>query len=160
MENLGSIERSAELQPLRNEHIDGLLFVERIRKGLKNHTGIDELVKYVRWFWKNHIRPHFFQEEQILLRYLPVGHPLRIKIKEDHTEILEIMHVIDREVELFDLINLARFVESHIQWEERIFFPYYEENLTAAQLATIKKELEENPVKCNIAWTNEFWLTS
>ncbi len=146
------------MQPLSREHHDGLLFVWKIRQGLHNGTNIDKLQKYVRWFWKYHIRPHFFQEEKILLSYLPADHPLGKKLKDDHAEILEILHTIDREVDKFDLVNLAKFIELHIRWEEREFFQYLEENLSSIQLEEINEKLSQHPVSCEIDWKDEFWV--
>ena len=152
------LKRSIQLQPLSREHHDGLLFVWKIRQGLHNDAGMDKLQKYVRWFWKYHIRPHFFQEEKILLSYLPANHPLGQKLKDDHKEILELMLSIDREVERQDLISLANFIESHIRWEEREFFQYLESNLSPAELEDVSKNLNDHPVSCEVEWKDEFWV--
>ncbi len=156
MKDILPIKRSIQLQPLSQEHHDGLLFVWKIRQVLHNNTPIDKLQEYVRWFWKNHIRPHFFQEEKFLLPCLPVNHPLGKKLKDDHTEIRELMLSIDREVERPDLISLANFIELHIRWEEREFFQYLESNLSAAELEDISKKLNDHPVSCKVEWKDEF----
>ena len=145
-------ERSVQLQALSKEHHDGFLFIDKIRQGLVDHINIGTLQKYVRWFWKNHIRPHFFQEEKILLPYLPVDHPLAKKLKEDHTEIRELMLSIDRDVERYDLIDLANFIDQHIRWEEKEFFQYLESNLSAKELEDIFEELNNHPVSCEVEW--------
>ena len=55
--------RSRQLAPLSREHEDGMLFITRIREGLGKYS-IERLSHYTRWYWKNHIRPHFFHEEK------------------------------------------------------------------------------------------------
>ena len=60
--------RSYQLKPLSQEHRDGMLYINRLREGL-GRISIERLNQYTRWYWKNHIRPHFFQEERILLPY-------------------------------------------------------------------------------------------
>lgn len=150
------IVRSMELQALSREHSDGLLFIDKIRQGLYDHISLDKLQQYVRWFWKNHIRPHFFQEEKILLSYMPADHPLVKKLKDDHAEIRELMISIDRDLERYDLIGLANCIEQHIRWEEEEFFQYLESNLSAAELKNIYEELNNHPVSCEVEWSDGF----
>ncbi|NOT50222.1 MAG: hemerythrin domain-containing protein [Chitinophagaceae bacterium] len=159
MESKELINKLDSFKSLTKEHEDGLLFCSRIGQGLRNHTSYDKLAKYVRWFWKYHIRPHFFQEEKILLPHLPGDHPFRDKLKNDHTEILELMHAIDRDAELFDLEMLAKFIEVHIQWEEKDLFPFFTKNLPAGQLAEIEKNLDNHDIDCKEDWKDEFWLS-
>ena len=75
MEKIKPINRSPELAPLSKEHHNALLFVWKIRQGLKNDTSINKLRSYTIWYWKEHTKPHFFQEEKILLPYMPADHP-------------------------------------------------------------------------------------
>ncbi len=158
MDEAKPLKRSIQLQPLSREHHDGLLFVWKIRQGLQNDTHLDLLQKYVRWFWKNHIKSHFSQEEKILLPYLPADHPLGKKLRDDHTAIRELMLSIDKEVERQDLINLSNLIEVHIRWEEREFFQYLESTLPEAELNDISKELNNHPVSCEVEWVEEFWI--
>lgn len=64
---------------------------------------------------------------------------------------------IDREVDRYDLKDLANLIEAHIRWEEREFFQYLEKHLSTQELKTIFEELEKHPVSCNEEWTDEFW---
>lgn len=158
MKDIKPIKRTPHLQPLSREHHDGLLFVWKIKQGISNNTELDRLRKYVGWFWRSHMRPHFFQEENILAKRLPAGHLLSAKLKTDHNEIRELMISIDREAELYDLKDLANLVEVHIRWEEREFFEYLEHLLTEEELEIIFKELEKHPVNCTEEWPDEFWI--
>src|SRR5688572_25988917 len=78
--------RSYQLKPLSQEHRDGMLYINRLREGL-GRISIERLNQYTRWYWKNHIRPHFFQEERILLPFMPADHPLSVKLLDDHAYI-------------------------------------------------------------------------
>ena len=147
--------RSIQLQPLSQEHDEGFLFVQEVRQGLLNDTSIIKLQKHVRWFWKQHVRPHFFQEEKILLPYLPADHPLAKKLKDDHTEIRELMLSIDRDADRYDLTGLINLIERHIQWEEREFFQYLESTLSITQLENIYEELNNHPVSCTVEWKDD-----
>lgn len=160
MNEIKPIKRSIQLQPLSREHHQGLLFVWKIRAGLKNNTSIDELRKYTGWYWRNHIRAHFFQEEKILFPYLPVSHPLGKKLKEDHDYIKEIILSIDKEPDRLDFIHLSDLIETHIRFEEREFFNYLEQILSRQQLEEIYAQLEKHPVSTEEEWKEEFWVNN
>ncbi len=163
MMEIKPIKRSVELQPLSREHHDGLLFVWKIRQGLKNGTNTDKLVDFVSWYWKNHIRPHFYQEEKILIPFV-LHSDLSIKMKTEHENIREIIIDIDKDPVRGDLVRLSDLIEKHIRFEEREFFPYIESVLSPAQLADIHLQLESHTleVHCNRptlnSWTDEFWV--
>lgn len=152
-----TITPSSTFQSLICEHHHALLFTSRLSQGLNNHTDTDTLVKYVRWCWKNHIRSHFFQEEKIILPYLPGNDLLGKKLKEDHSEIMELMISINNDVDAFDLASLAAFIESHIRWEEKVFFGYLESKLSPSSLAEISERLKHHLTHDEIDWTVKFW---
>jgi hemerythrin-like domain-containing protein len=159
MNEIKPIKRSVQLQPLSREHHEGLLFVWKIRQGLNNNTPIEQLEAYTRWYWKHHIKPHFFQEEKVLLSYMPLSHPLIHRVKEDHDYIGELILSIDKEADRHDFISLANLIEKHIRFEERDFFQYLEEHLSEKQLTEIFEQLEKYPVSCGEQWKEEFWIT-
>ncbi|OSZ77059.1 hypothetical protein CAP36_11585 [Chitinophagaceae bacterium IBVUCB2] len=158
MNEIKPLKRSLQLQPLSREHHDGLLFVWKIRQGLTNNTDIEKLRQFVGWFWENHMRPHFFQEEKILMPWLPDLHPLASKLKSDHNEIRELVISIDKEVDQYDLKDLANLVEVHIRWEEREFFQFLESTLSVKELDKVSEELNQHPVTCQNEWKDEFWV--
>lgn len=152
------IRRTPQLQPLSREHHDGLLFVWKIRYGLKHKTAPDLLRKFTGWYWRQHIRPHFFQEEKVLLRYIDAKNHLVERMVEEHLEIKELILAIDQDAERMDFIHLADLLERHIRFEEREFFPYLESHLAPEQLAEIAVGLESHPVCNSEPWIDEFWL--
>ena len=149
------MKRRPELQPLSREHHDGLLFSWKIRQGLKNNTSLDSLASFTGWYWKNHIRPHFFQEEKILFACLP-DHPMMNRVKAEHDLIRELVINIDQDPDSMDMIRLADIMETHIRFEERELFPSLETQLSPSQLAEVKEKLDKHSVSCEI-WTEEFW---
>lgn len=158
MNEVKPIKRSIQLQPLSREHHDGLLFVWKLRQGTSNHTDTDRLQDYTSWYWKNHIKAHFFQEEKVLLPYMPESHPFVLQLKKDHGYIREMMLTIDQDADKFDFIRLADLIERHIRFEERELFAYLEEHLEANQLAAIHEQLGKHPVACHTEWKDEFWV--
>lgn len=150
------IKRSKQLAPLSREHHDGLLFSWKIRQGLENGTSFAKLREYTIWFWQHHIRPHFFQEEKILIPYMPAGHPLAAQLKSEHAHIRELILHLDKEADKQTFTILSDLLDKHIRFEERQLFTFLEEILTAEQLDVIQQQLEEHPVSCE-EWKDEFW---
>lgn len=151
------IKRSNQLAPLSREHHDGLLFVWKIKQGLEKNASLDTMRKYTLWYWKHHIKPHFFQEEKILMPYLPEDHPMGIRLKEEHSHIRELIIELDTDADKRHLHLLCDLLTHHIRFEERELFVFLEELLTPAQLDKVFNELEEHALG-NEKWTDEFWI--
>ena len=151
------IQRIKELAPLSREHHDGLLFVWKIRQGLQNNISIDKLRDYTLWYWKQHIKPHFYQEEKILLPYIPVDQVMAIRLKKEHDHIRELILSLDKEADATTFSLLCGLVTDHIRFEERELFNYLQETLSTAQLNIIFEQLEEHPVGSE-EWKDDFWV--
>jgi hemerythrin-like domain-containing protein len=151
------IKRSPQLAPLSREHHEALLFIWKVRQGLKNGTSIDKLRSYTLWYWKEHVKAHFFQEEKILLPYMPAGHPMTEQLRKEHEQIRELILTLDMETDEQTLTMLCDLVDKHIRFEERQFFNFLEASLNQQQLDTINKELAAHPVSCAI-WEDVFWV--
>jgi len=157
MEEVKPIKRSKQLTPLSHEHHDGLLFVWKLRQGLQHNASINKMREYAVWYWHNHIKPHFYQEEKILLPYMPADHPMANRLKKEHENIRELMLNLDKEADYTTFNLLADLINDHIRFEERELFNYLEQILSIEQLDSIFKELGEHPVSCD-EWKDEFWV--
>lgn len=157
MEETKPIKRSKELAPLSREHHDGLLFAWKIKQGLANDTPLETLVNYTRWFWSNHIKPHFKDEEKVLARFLPNDNPLVQQMIREHEQIRNLVISLDKEPDASSLQLLAEFLNNHIRFEERELFVYAEQVLSPEQLNEIFNELP-NEFHCDAEWKNEFWV--
>lgn len=160
-ETVKPIKRSKELAPLSREHHDGLLFSWKIKQGLDNKTPVEELRKYTMWYWRHHIKPHFFQEEKILLPHIPEGNPMIKRLKDEHDHIRELIIGLDEQADKRSLQVLCDLINLHIRFEERELFAYLEKTLSADKLNEIFTQLEKHPV-CHdepapAGWTPEFW---
>jgi hemerythrin-like domain-containing protein len=153
------IKRSKQLAPLSREHHDGLLFAWKIKQGIANNATVEQMRKFALWYWQQHIKPHFFQEEKILLPYLPADNPMRLRLKDEHDHIRELVIGLDDETEAHKrhLIILSDLVNQHIRFEERELFPFIEQLLTPEQLDKVFTELEAHPLTCD-EWADEFWV--
>lgn len=157
MEEIKPIKRSKELAPLSREHHDGLLFVWKIKQGLANGTALETLCNYTRWFWSNHIKPHFKDEEKVLVKFLPADNDLVQQMFKEHALIRDLIISLDKIPDAGSLQLLANLINDHIRFEERQLFAYAEENLTTEQLDEIYKELPHDS-SCNTEWKDEFWV--
>jgi hemerythrin-like domain-containing protein len=157
MEEIKPIKRSKELAPLSREHHDGLLFAWKIKQGLANGTSIETLCNYTRWFWTNHIKPHFKEEEKVLVKFLPKDNALVKQMFKEHAQIRDLIITLDKEPDPSSLQLLAEFVNNHIRFEERELFAYAERTLTSKQLNEIYKELP-GELQCDTEWKDEFWV--
>ena len=157
MEEIKPIKRSKELAPLSREHHDGLLFAWKIKQGLANGTPVETLCNYTRWFWTNHLKSHFKNEETVLVRFLPADNSLVLQMFKDHEQIRDLIISIDKEPGSNSLKLLADFVNNHIRFEERELFVYAEKTLTQEQLNEIYKELPHD-LNCETEWKDEFWV--
>jgi hemerythrin-like domain-containing protein len=157
METKQPLKRSAELAPLSREHHDGLLFVWKLREGVKQNIAPGRLKDFTIFFWQQHIKPHFYQEEQVLAKYIPQENLLLQQMREEHALIRETMLSLGIDASAANFTSLADILDKHIRFEERQLFQWAEENLTKEQLQEISKQLEEHPLTC-AEWTDEFWL--
>jgi hemerythrin-like domain-containing protein len=162
MEKMRPIKRSKELAPLSREHHDGLLFAWKIKQGLLNETPLETIVNYTRWYWSNHLVPHFILEEKVFVKFLPAEDPMVAQMFREHTQIRHLIMSLDKEPNSDKLRSLAEFINKHIRFEERRLFGYAEQVLTAGQLNEIYNELPGG-TRCDTGpgidvWKDEFWI--
>ena len=157
MEDIKPLKRSKELAPLSREHHDGLLFAWKIKRGLANGTSIETLCNYTRWFWSNHIKPHFKDEEKVLVKFLPGDNALVEQMFKEHAQIRDLVISLDKEPDSNSLQLLAEVINDHIRFEERELFSYAEKTLSPEQLNEIYNELPDE-LQCDTEWKDEFWL--
>jgi len=157
MNEVKPIKRSSELAPLSREHHEGLLFVWKLRQGLQKGIANERLRKFIFWQWQNHIKPHFYHEEKILMPFLSAGNELTERMIKEHENIRELILNLDSEPDSRTISMLADLINDHIRFEERQLFNYLEETLSKEQLEIIFQQIEEHPVACNTEWNDKFW---
>jgi hemerythrin-like domain-containing protein len=151
------IKRSVELAPLSREHHDGLLFVWKLKEGLAKNVSAERLKKFTFWFWQQHIKPHFYQEEKILSPHLSPADPMLVRMSREHENIREFILNLDRDADAQTFKQLADLLNDHIRFEERELFTHLERILSKETLGSIFQELEKHPV-CASDWEDEFWV--
>ncbi|HET9824488.1 MAG TPA: hemerythrin domain-containing protein [Chitinophagaceae bacterium] len=148
------IKRSAQLAPLSREHHEALVFLLRIKTGLKNGTHIQVISDYINWFWINNLKEHFDQEEKLLLPTLAANDELAIQLKKEHQAIRAI---VSGDLDKMQIMLLSDLLNAHIRFEERLLFPHIEQRISVLKLNEIFRQLDR-PVQCQTSWTNTFWM--
>lgn len=147
--------KCVQLEALSREHDDGRVFVQRVRDGIDKVSSA-RLVDYTRWYWKNHIRPHFYQEEKILLPYFPKDHPLSTRMQDEHAYIRDLIVSLDQEADSPTLKILCDLLDRHIAFEEDEVFPFLANTLPDSSLNQIVDMIKDHPVspeECSV----KFW---
>jgi hemerythrin-like domain-containing protein len=158
MQTVGIIkDRSRQLAPLSIEHREGLEFANRIREGLKRNAPVEIMREYILWYWRNHIRPHFRHEEDVVFSFFPPGNKLAQRMRNEHDMICELLICLDEEADKRTLTLFADLIVDHISFEEKELFAWLEKELSEDQLEKIQARLEETPIVCAEKWENEFW---
>lgn len=150
------IKRSEQLAPLSREHHEALLFVWKLRQGLKNGTDIRIIGQYVQWFWERHLQEHFREEETILARYLPADDAQVLRMMDEHQEIEALIHINESIADGALLTQLADLLNYHVRFEEREFFPHAEKVISTEDLNRVYEQLSKETASCSV-WEHEFW---
>lgn len=149
------MKRNPNIVLLSRDHHFGLLCSWKIRQGLKKEVETERIKKYIVYFWENHLKEHFREEEQILIPYLEDEYTSRI-CSEHHQ-----LRMFASEIENSESINLfsdfADLLEQHIRFEERHWFPHLEEKLNSNTLDKIGKKLIYSHIEEHDDYADEFW---
>src|SRR5690606_17808950 len=151
------LKRSTHLIQLSKEHHFSLLFCWKVRQGIKKGIAPDRMVAYVAYFWKEHLLPHF-SEEDILFRTME--DPLIQRAYREHSEINALVQTLSSSKDhvLEQLAQVADRVEQHVRFEERELFPYLERALPQSALARVAQQLlEMQPEPLQDLYADTFW---
>jgi len=151
------IKRSEALKALSKDHHFNLLFIWKIRQGLKLKVEPLRIKNFIDHFFNEQILHHFSEEEKYLFCLLPKDEPLRLHAENEHSAIKKIAAAIAEEnISENKIEEFANLLENHIRFEERTLFPYMEKNISYEKLA---KASTHFTVEHSDEWQDTFWLT-
>lgn len=153
------IRRNPNIVKLSQDHHASLLFCWKLRQGIKRHTNIDRMVKYVQYFWAQHFSLHFKEEEELL--FSTFTDEKVQKAIEDHKKIKSLINELahlDSNERTDQLSGLADTVDEHVRYEERILFPHLETSLSEEQLESIGNQISDKPLRDS--YEDNFWEKS
>lgn len=137
-------------------HHFNLLFIWKIRQGLKFNVELLRIKNFIDHFFNEQILHHFFTEENYLFCLLPEDDVLRIQAEQEHAAIKKIAEQISNEnYTAHEIIEFTNLLEGHIRFEERTLFAYIEKIISYNKLeqasAHFSNEHADN-------WKDVFWL--
>ena len=152
------INRSEHMKRLSREHHFSLLFCWKIRQGLKTNVAVERMRKYVQYFWQQHLKPHFREEEKIL--FAPIKDRQVQRAINEHKYIrqqIEDLPNYPENKERKTLARIADMVDEHVRYEERELFPHLERKLTEEQLESIGKLIQKHHSSLLDEYEDQFW---
>ena len=153
-----SIKRNEHIKKLSRDHHFSLLFCWKIRQGLKMDIETDRIRKYVHYFWRQHLQPHFREEE--LIFFAPIkDNYVRRAINEHKYIKLHIESLTDsKDHQHNSLAKIADMVYEHVRYEERQLFPHLERKLSKEQLENIGNLIQKyHPASWQERYDDPFW---
>ena len=152
------IKRSASLLSMSKEHHFTLLFCWKIRQGLKNEIDAGRIIKYVQYFEKHLLLPHFTEEETVV--FLSSDDYLVQKAIGQHQQIKNLISALPDAKDVASVLQkLAALVDDHVRYEERELFPHLENLLSYEQLESIGKQLkDDHAAEMKDEYADEFWI--
>ncbi len=149
------MKRNENIIPLSHDHHFGLLCCWKIRQGLKKKVELSRIQKYVDYFWNQHLKEHFKEEEEILFPYLEDEFSTRVA--KEHQDLEVLFNEISENLSIQNFETFANLLDDHIRFEERQWFPHLEENLKETQLLANGKMLAEVHSDEKDNFEDEFW---
>ena len=153
------MKRDKNLVELSRDHHHGLLLGWKVRQGLKLKASEKLIAEYVQYFTKAALVPHFKEEEEVLLKFLPDQDVFKQRTLQEHAEVLKLVQLLDSPANInsASLLNIGDLLDRHIRFEERELFPYMEQKLSAEELKEVGAALEEIHQPFTENFSNEFW---
>lgn len=152
------IKRSQEMQLLSRDHHYGLLFSWKLKQGISKKADTSRMKNYVNFFWEQHLKDHFLDEEVLLFNRFESEEPCA-RAKKDHEQIINLIEGINSAEQgnyiVFD--KLVSFLDQHIRYEERVVFPHLESIISDSTLSSIGYFLEKQHHDFVDDFKDEFW---
>lgn len=151
------IKRSEYIMALSRDHHASLLFSWKIKEGIKKNIPLDSILKFVNFFWDQHLKEHFREEEALL--FDRVDDDLSRQAKSEHLMLEERVKQLNRSgSQTQEYVELADLLTKHIRFEERVLFPHLEQMLPEATLKQVGDYLSsQHAVPVADDYPDEFW---
>lgn len=147
------LKRSPSLLPLSREHHHGLLLCWKIKTGLKKNIENSRINLFVDWFYQKNLKKHFEIEEEHIFPILGSGHELAKRALAEHRQLQTLFLEKSKTVEILE--RIAKELEKHIRFEERVLFPEIEKTASEEKMNLILKTHDNTH---NLEdWQDEFW---
>lgn len=152
------IKRSDALVKFSREHHYGLLSVWKIRQGIRKNIEAERIADYVLFFFEHDLQTHFREEETLLFAKIERGNSMLERALQEHQEMYGLIENIRADKEDFHLLTeFADALEKHIRFEERVFFNYLQNDLSAEDLLQLAEKHRGKVCDVSENWNDKFW---
>lgn len=161
MQLVKPIKRSKELAPLSRDHHSGLLLCWKIKTGIQKGISVDRIADYVVFYYENHLKEHFSEEEQYIFPLAGRNDEMVSKALDEHRTIVSLITKLENTTQRDSatLEKLSYTLDAHIRFEERHLFPYIEQTAAKEQLGDAGDIIDESHKNIKEpTWTDEFWV--
>ncbi|MBS1527131.1 MAG: hemerythrin domain-containing protein [Bacteroidetes bacterium] len=151
------IKRSETIIALSRDHHTSLLFCWKIKEGLKKNVPLDNILQYINFFWTQHLKEHFKEEEALLFSRLDDA--MARRGKSEHLMLERYINRLKHNTnDARGYLEFADLLIKHIRFEERELFPHLEAVLPEATLKQVGDYLvSRHPVPKTDDYRDEFW---
>lgn len=123
--------RDPSLIPLSHDHHHALVRVFEIRQALRGGEDLSDQLHRTREFYRDHLIPHFRAEEEVVVPALrgatTQAEAFLERLSTEHRSLHAMAAGLDDDTAGF--AAFADLLESHIRFEERELFPFYQANV-------------------------------
>jgi len=155
------MKRHEQLQSLSRQHHNGLLAALLLKKGIEKTVDANVMTAFIIDFWKNDLKKHFENEEQVLIPALnntSFDKNLNDQLLEEHTQLRSYIDALKNDADDISTIeSFSALLEKHIRFEERTYFPEAEKILSEEQLKKVGEQLKDEEGENCINYPVKFW---
>jgi len=155
------MKRHEQLQSLSRQHHNGLLAALLLKKGIEKTADANVMTAFIIDFWRNHLKEHFENEEQVLIPALNItsfDKNLNHQLLTEHTQLRSYIDALKNNADDISTIeSFAALLEKHIRFEERTYFPEAEKILSEEQLKKVGEQLKDEEGENCINYPLKFW---
>ncbi|MBK7630865.1 MAG: hemerythrin domain-containing protein [Ignavibacteriales bacterium] len=147
------MKRHPALIPLSQDHHQGLLLAQLIKKDAPNYNGLPKdligKMNYAQEVYTDDLVQHFKDEEELVFPFLKGKNEevdkLISEILNEHILLKQKILALDKNSDLINQLDeIGNLLEGHIRKEERILFEKAQLLLNEEELKMIEKKFDEN----------------
>lgn len=139
------IKRHPCLQPLSRDHLIALMGAQRLMKAGDGEITVEDGLAFFFNVWDEEVTQHLIDEEEILPDFIKDKEDLD-RLLSDHEKLREYVKQLKEggtKSNLELLSEAGRFLDSHVRWEEREFFPKLEKTNSVEKIEKLLKLTDE-----------------
>ena len=147
------------MYPVSWQHHDLLMAVLMVKKGVRNNTSAELLSSFLVHVWDSILSKHIKREEEAFSFSVcqPELSACYQRIIEEHQQLSCMLSVLQEEKSLELVIALNELLEQHIRYEERVFFPALQANVSTEKMSLLGQVLGKLEKHSCLNYPVRFW---